>query len=109
LFYLPGDCDESLNEDRFKDFRPKSSVKLNFPKSTSKTYPLLRTLNDAIVLSLDEKTQEENVVKDRENEVDSNEVAKPQPNEPASGTPVAPLSTLTALALAVLALVQRSL
>lgn len=91
-----GDCDESLNEDRFSDFRTKPKVKLNFPKSTIKTYPLLRTLNDAIVISLDEINQEQNNEMDKENEIDSNEVTKPKPNEPSLATEKA-LSSLVVL------------
>lgn len=84
-----GDCDGSLNEDRFSDFRTEPRVKLNFPKLSSKTYPLLRTLNDAIVLSLDEMNQEQNNNLDRENEIDSNEQTKPKPNEPSHATTAA--------------------
>ena len=78
-----GDCDSSLNEDRFSDFRTQPKVKLNLPKLEKNTYPLLRTLNDAIVLSLDEMNQEQNKEIDRENEIDSNEQTKPKPNEPS--------------------------
>lgn len=81
-----GDCDGALNEDRFSDFRTEPKVKLSFPKSTIKTYPLLRTLNDAIVLSLDEIHQEQNNNLDKENEIDSNEQTKPKPNEPSHAT-----------------------
>lgn len=81
-----GDCEDFLNEDRFSDFRTKPKVKLNFPKSTVKTYPLLRTLNDAIVLSLDEMIQEQNNNLDKENEIDRNEQTKPKPNEPSHAT-----------------------
>lgn len=85
-----GDCDNALNEDRFSDFRTKPQVKLSFPKLASKTtYPLLRTLNDAIVLSLDEMNQEQNNNLDKENEIDSNEQTKPKPNEPSHATAVA--------------------
>jgi hypothetical protein len=41
-------------------------VKLNIPKRTERNYPLLRTLNEAIVITVDEMTQEENLVKDNE-------------------------------------------
>jgi chitinase len=91
-----GDCKDSLNEDRFSDFRTKPKVKLNFPKSTIKTYPLLRTLNDAIVLTLDEMNQEQNINLDKENEIDSNEQTKPKPNEPSHATATA-LSSFIAL------------
>lgn len=82
-----GDCDEALNADRFSDFRTQPKVKLNFPKLASKTtYPLLRTLNDAIVLTLDETAQENDVEKDKENEIDSHESNQSQPNKPSSAT-----------------------
>lgn len=84
-----GDCDSSLNEDRFSDFRTKPQVKLNFPKLASKTYPLLRTINDAIQLSLDEMNQEQNNNLDKENEIDSNEQTNPKPNEPSHATAAA--------------------
>lgn len=87
-----GDCDEKHSDDRFNDFRTKPKVKLNFPKQTHKTYPLLRTLNEAIVLSVDELTQEQDINLDRENEIDSNDNAKPVKNEP-SGAIVAALSS----------------
>lgn len=78
-----GNCDDALNADRFSDFRTKPKVKLSFPKLISKTYPLLRTLNDAIVLSLDEIAQENNEIDDKENEIDSHESSKPKPNQPS--------------------------
>ena len=62
-----GNCDESINFDTFSDYRPKPKVKLTFPKRTEKNYPLLRTLNEAIVISLDEMTQEINL--DSSNEI----------------------------------------
>lgn len=93
-----GDCDEALNADRFSDFRTQPKVKLNFPKLASKTYPLLRTLNDAIVLALDETTQENDVEKDKENEIDSNEINQPKPNKPSSAAVAA--SSLLVLQLA---------
>lgn len=103
-----GDCDEALNDDRFSDFRTKPKVKLNFPKTTSKTYPLLRTLNDAIVLSLDEMAQEQNidnVDRDKENEIDSNDNAKPSNGEPSAAT-VALSSLIVILPPFVAALLQ---
>lgn len=94
-----GDCDDALNVDRFSDFRTQPKVKLNFPKATSKTYPLLRTLNDAIVLSIDEISQEENIILDKENEVDSNEITKPPTRSEPSGTSATTLISLVALSL----------
>lgn len=92
-----GDCDEALNVDRFSDFRSQPKVKLNFPKLVSNTYPLLRTLNDAIVLSLDESKQENDVEKDKENEIDSNDRNQLKPNKPSSAAVAA--SSLLALQL----------
>lgn len=100
-----GDCDDALNADRFSDFRTKPKVKLNFPKTTSKTYPLLRTLNDAIVLSTDEMVQEENIIIDKENEINSNEITKPKPNKP-SGTSASALSSLLVTSLTALVLIM---
>lgn len=92
-----GDCDEKLNEDRFSDFRTQPKVKLNLPKLTTRTYPLLRTLNDAIVLTLDEMSQEQsdndNNINDKDNEIDSNESTQQKPNKP-SGATAAALSSL---------------
>lgn len=91
-----GDCDESLNVDRFNDFRTAPRVKLSFPQATSKTYPLLRTLNDAIVLSLEELSQEQKGNRDeKENEIDSNDSSSSQskPNKPNDATPRAALSS----------------
>lgn len=82
-----GDCDDSLNSDRFNDYRTEPKVKLNFPRMTGKTYPLLRTLNDAIVISLDEIRQEENIINDKENEiVVDDEIDKSKSDEPSSST-----------------------
>lgn len=84
-----GDCSSELNDDRFSDFRTKPKVKLNFPKMTSKTYPLLRTLNDAIVLSLDEAAQEEqkkHEADDKENEISGSDKTKPSKTEPSAAT-----------------------
>lgn len=98
-----GDCDEKHSDDRFSDFRTKPKVKLNFPKQTRKTYPLLRTLNEAIALSMDELAQEQDINLDRDNEIDSNDSSKPAKNEP-SGATVAALSAslLAALVLVIL-------
>jgi hypothetical protein len=63
-----GDCDDKLNFDTFSDFRPKPKVRLNIPKRLEKNFPLLRTLNDAIVITLDEMQQEKDL--EKENEID---------------------------------------
>jgi len=91
-----GDCDESLNSDRFSDFRTEPKVKLNIPKVTVKTYPLLRTLNDAIVLSIDEMTQEQNIDLDKENEIGGSDSSRPSKSEP-SGSTMTVITSLTVL------------
>lgn len=96
-----GDCDSSLNDDRFNDFRTAPKVKLNFPQTTSKTYPLLRTLNDAIVLTQEEMMQEQNMNADKENEIDSNESSsQSKPNKPNDAAPRALSSLAVVLSLA---------
>lgn len=56
-----GECDNGMNFDTFSDYRPKPKVNLKIPKRTEKNYPLLRTLNEAIEITLDEMTQEINL------------------------------------------------
>lgn len=73
-----GDCNKE--EDTFADFRSAPGVHLNFPTRTSKTYPLLRTLNEAIDVSLEEMKQEAQIKKDKEdkqNEINTNEIPQP--------------------------------
>lgn len=82
-----GDCDPTLNADTFSDFRTKPQVRLNIPKRTVKTYPLLRTLNEAIVLAIDEMQQEQNSETDTDmNEIDSNDNTTKKPNKPSSAS-----------------------
>lgn len=96
-----GDCDEKLNADRFADFRTEPKVKLNFPKQVSKKFPLLRTLNDAITLSLDEIAQEQNDnAPDKDNEIETNEIATPSPSEPSAAAAVVLNMLAVALSLA---------
>lgn len=63
-----GDCD--IDDDTFADFEPSPGVTLNIPKRYNANYPLLRTINEAIVVSLDEIAQEAQLSdKDRQNEI----------------------------------------
>jgi hypothetical protein len=80
-----GDCDGSINFDTFSDYRAKPKVKLNIPKTTEKNYPLLRTLNDAIVITLDEMRQEMDLIK--ENEIDGGDSAKNDENHKHGSNP----------------------
>lgn len=60
-----------------------------------------RTLNDAIVLTLDEMTQEQNIDNDKDNEIDSNDNPQSTPNKPSDATSVA-LSSLIVISLSTL-------
>lgn len=84
-----GDCDDFLNEDRFSDFRTAPTVRLNFPKLTTKKYPLMRTLNEAITLTLSEMRQEAGE-SDKDNEIDSHEGHTHPHNKPSNGIATIP-------------------
>lgn len=63
-----GDCD--IDDDTFADFKPMAGVSLSIPKRYNANYPLLRTVNEAIVVSQSEIAQEAELAeKDRENEI----------------------------------------
>lgn len=63
-----GDCD--IDDDTFVDFKPIPGVTLNIPKRYNANYPLLRTINEATVLALDEIAQEAQLPdKDKDNEI----------------------------------------
>lgn len=51
-----GECE--TEDDTFKDFIPIEGVNLKFPKRNQSTFPLLRTINAAIKVTLDEISQE---------------------------------------------------
>lgn len=69
-----GECqvDSSLNT--FVDFGKTPGVELNIPKRISGNYPLLRTINEGIILAEEEIDQEDEIKRkqqeeDRENEI----------------------------------------
>lgn len=63
-----GDCD--IDADTFEDFKPMPRVNLTLPKRYNANYPLLRSVNEAIVVSLDEIAQEANLNDmDKKNEI----------------------------------------
>lgn len=103
-----GECDNSINFDTYSDYRPRPKVKLNIPKRTEKNYPLLRTLNDAIEITLDEMTQE--ISLDVTNEIPSGGGSDngsqsdlgSQGNNPSKGTAI--MSSFVALSLAFIAI-----
>lgn len=85
-----GDC--APEYDAFVDFREMPGIKLKIPARKGKNYPLLRTLNEAIIVSVDEMVQEQNI-NDKDNEIDtsnnsssSNQIPpnNKDKNEPAS-------------------------
>lgn len=77
-----GDCERE--EDTYADFRAKPGVKLMMLERTSKNYPLLRTLNEAIEISQDEKTQEAQIEKDKENEIEHSSSTSSTPTKDGS-------------------------
>lgn len=63
-----GDCD--IDTDTFTDFNPMPGVTLDIPKRIEANYPLLRTVNEAMVVALDEIAQEAKLpARDKDNEI----------------------------------------
>lgn len=62
-----GDCD--IDDDTFADFKPIPGVTLNLPKRVETNFPLLRTINEAMVVALDEIAQEAQLPRDEDNEI----------------------------------------
>lgn len=58
-----GDCD--VEQETFDDFGNTAGVKLTLPKRVNSNYPLLRTINEGIIIALDEIDQE-NAIKQSE-------------------------------------------
>lgn len=58
-----GDCD--VDQETFEDFGKTAGVKLTLPKRVNSNYPLLRTINEGIIIALDEIDQE-NVIHESE-------------------------------------------
>lgn len=56
-----GKC--GIEADTFNDFKPVNGVILSIPTRHNRTAPLLRTINDAIVVSIDEIEQERQLIK----------------------------------------------
>lgn len=63
-----GDCD--IDDDTFADFKPIPGVTLSIPKRIETNFPLLRTINEAMVVALDEIAQEAQLpARDADNEI----------------------------------------
>lgn len=48
-------------EDAFVDFKNSPGITLTIPRRRENNYPLLRTLNEAVIVSLDELQQEKDI------------------------------------------------
>lgn len=63
-----GDCD--VEHETFDDFGKTVGVKLTLPKRVNSNYPLLRTINEGIIIALDEIDQEDAIKEsEAENEI----------------------------------------
>lgn len=62
-----GECD--LSDDTYADYKPEAGVRLSVPKRINSNYPLLRTINEAIVVAEDELRQENEHKDESENEI----------------------------------------
>lgn len=76
-----GECD--TEHDTYDDFGEAAGVKLTIPRRVNSNYPLLRTINEAIIIALDEIRQESEI---KESEVE-NQIPIGDENEwPTSGS-----------------------
>lgn len=60
-----GEC--SPDVDTFADFTDLPQIRLVIPKRVNNNYPMLRTINEALIVSLDERVQENEI--DKTNEI----------------------------------------
>jgi len=60
-----GECEPE--KDTFKDFGDRVGINLMIPKRIYNNYPLLRTINEALFVSIDELQQEKEI--DKQNEI----------------------------------------
>lgn len=94
-----GDCD--MDEDTFADFKPMPGVTLSIPKRTETNYPLLRTINEAMVVALDEIAQEAKLpARDRDNEIPHGSDNHGENIGGAATTATVTLSTFLAISVA---------
>uniref|UniRef100_A0A1B0DAE5 Uncharacterized protein n=1 Tax=Phlebotomus papatasi TaxID=29031 RepID=A0A1B0DAE5_PHLPP len=62
-----GNC--KVDNDTFVDYTPKPEVKLSFPRRVNDNFPLLRTINEAIIVAQSEAEQEKAIEDDKDNEI----------------------------------------
>lgn len=84
-----GECqvDSSLTE-TFVDFGKAPGVQLNIPKRISGNYPLLRTINEGIILAEEEIDQEETIKRKQQEEDRENEIPHGENSNSASLTSI---------------------
>lgn len=67
-----GDC--TAEQDTFADFGDSAGIRLQIPKREYNNYPLLRTMNTALIVAEDELRQENEIRKqEKENEIEHGE------------------------------------
>lgn len=66
-----GDC--NTDTDTYADFNVSPGVKLSIPKRINSNYPLLQTINEAVLVTYDEIKQEEIQNSEEENEIHSDD------------------------------------
>lgn len=67
-----GDC--TAEQDTFADFGDSAGIRLQIPKREYNNYPLLRTMNTALIVAADELIQENEIRKqEKENEIEHGE------------------------------------
>lgn len=83
-----GECqvDSSLTE-TFVDFGKAPGVQLSIPKRISGNYPLLRTINEGLILAEDEIDQEEQIKRKQQEEDRENEIPHGENSEEPNSSP----------------------
>lgn len=75
-----GKCKE--NNDTFEDYKPIQGVTLNIPERSGITFPMIRTINEAIEVTLDEIRQENALKRSEPKPVPKPEPEPGKPDEP---------------------------
>lgn len=97
-----GDCD--IDEDTYSDFKPAAGINLIFPKRYNANYPLLRTINEATVIALDEITQEAEIV---DHQPDNEIPHGPDDDGKGHADPIAANTLMPVLAMALTMVLAR--
>lgn len=98
-----GDC--TVDDDTFTDFKPAAKyLSLTIPKRYNANYPLLRTINEAIVVSLEEIVREAEI-KDTDNEIPHGD----DKDDKGSSHPLASLSIQCAVFVVILHSIHKTI